>query len=135
MLNIQTKASNPYNDFGIRWFSVYQTEKCCEVLIVMNSDLEKRKEFIVRYFIEKGLKPSIIYKFIQCLAHTIFFSPGISAFEIKEELLKTKLPFVDLEEEILLQVKKCLIIEGRKGLEYRFGKGFSYLSHQDRQVN
>lgn len=97
----------------------------------MNSDLERRKEFIVRYFSEKGLKPSVIYKFIQCLAHTIFFYPGISAFEIKEELLKTKLPLVDLEEEILLKVKKCLIIEGRKGLEYRFGKGFSYLRNEN----
>ena len=121
------KASNPYIDFGIRRFSVYQTEECCEVLIVMNSDLEKRKEFIVGYFIGKGLEPSNIYKFIQCLAHTIFFYPGISTFEIKEELHKTKLPFVDLEEEILIEVKKCLVIEGRKGLEYRFGKGFCYL--------
>ena len=135
MLNIQTKASNLYKDFGIRWFSVYQTEECSEVLIVMNSELEKRKEFIVRYFTEKGLRPSTIYKFIQCLAHTIFFYPGISVFEIKEELHKIKLPSVDLEEEFLLQVKKCLIVEGRRGIEFRFGEGFSYLNHQESQIN
>jgi hypothetical protein len=101
----------------------------------MDGNLEKRKDFIVKYFRERGLEPYVIYEIIQYLAHSVFFDPGLSAFEIKEELYKTRLPSVELEEELIQKVKECLIIEGRKGLEYRFGKGFSYLKHQNNQID
>jgi hypothetical protein len=95
----------------------------------MDRDLQTKKDLIVRYFLDKGLEPHIIFKIIEYLAHSVFIYPQRSAFEIRETLYNSKLPVVDLEESLLQQIKSCLIIEGRKGLEYRLGKGFSYLSH------
>jgi hypothetical protein len=93
----------------------------------MDDNLEKHKDFIVKYFMKKGLEPSVIYEIIKYLAHCVFFDPGLTVFEINEELYKTRLPSMVLEEELFQKVKECLVAEGRKGIEYRFGKGFSYL--------
>ena len=95
----------------------------------MDSDLKVKKDRVVRFFLDKGLEPPIIFEIIVYLAHSVFIDPQQNAFEIKETLYNSKLPVVDLEESLLQQIKACLIIEGRKGLEYRLGKGFSYLTH------
>lgn len=97
----------------------------------MDYDLQNQKDLVVRYFSAKGLKPPIIFEIITYLAHAVFINPYVNAFEIKEALHNSSLPIVDLEEHLLQQIKMCLIIEGRRGLEFRLGKGFHYLIHQD----
>ncbi len=98
----------------------------------MDCDLIELKNLIVRKFVDKGLSPSAIFKIIQYLARSIFIDPTLSLFDIKEALYHSNLPLVDLDDELFQNLKECLIREGRKGLEYRFGKGFSFLNKSGR---
>lgn len=113
-----------------KWdLSVSETELNSEVWITMDHDLNIRKEAVVRCFLNKGLAPSIVFELIEYMARSVFIDPELSAFEIKEGLYRTHLPLVDLEDSLLQEVKQCLVLEGRKGIEYRFGKGFNYLNN------
>ena len=99
---------------------------------MMDSKLQSQKNLVVAYLSNKGLEPPTIFEIIAHLAHSIFIDPYLNAFELKESLYRSNLPVIDLEEYFLHQIKTCLIMEGRKGLEYRLGMGFSYLIDQDK---
>lgn len=104
------------------WILTVETIILGEVL--MDSDLDNRKHFLIQYFIQKGFDVCSIYKMIRHMAHSIFFDPNMSLFEVRESLRRSQWPDFDLDEMVFQQIKECLIIEGRKGLEYRLGDGF-----------
>jgi hypothetical protein len=116
------KASDDNSCRGALKFSMTEMGILREVF--MDADLNDRKHFLIQYFTQKGLDACSIYKMIQHLAHSIFFDPHLSLFEVRESLKRSSWPDIDLEESVFQQIKECLIIEGRKGLEYRLGDGF-----------
>ena len=93
-------------------------------MAVMNIDLEHSKNDLVSYFLEQGLDPLSIYKLIQRMAYSLFFAPDMTLLEINEALKQSACGAVRLHEDVFQQVKACLVMEGRKGIEYRLGEGF-----------
>jgi hypothetical protein len=116
------KASNDFPRGSALQISTAETSILGEVF--MDSDLDYRKHLLIQYFTQKGLDACSIYQMIRQLAHAIFFDPNQSLFEVRESLKRSSWPDLDLEETVFQQIKECLILEGRKGLEYRLGDGF-----------
>ena len=87
-------------------------------------DIESNINHLIKYFLEQGHDPKCVYKMIQHMAHSLFFVPEVTLFEVKERLKQSVCSEVDLNEDVFQQLKTCLIIEGRKGLEFRLGQGF-----------